>query len=218
MTAPKKKMRILITAGGTREYIDPVRFLSNASSGRMGYALARAAVRAGHQVTLISAPTSLRPPANVKLLHIVSCRDLFGAVKNEFPKCDCLIMAAAVSDYTPVKTEKTKLKKSKEGLTLHLKPTPDILAWAGRHKRKGQILVGFALEDKNLKKNAEEKLQKKNLDLIVANPPAAIAAEQSAVLLKTPAAPWQALPQQSKHRTAGRIVRMIENLRRSVSR
>ncbi len=212
MPASKKKLKIIVTAGGTREYIDPVRFLSNASSGQMGYALARAALKAGHRVTLISAPTALTAPAKAKLLRVVSCLDMFRAVKKEFPRCDCLIMAAAVSDYTPVKTEKRKIKKKTGLLTLQFKPTPDILAWAGRHKKKSQILVGFALEDKNVKKNAESKLQKKNLDLIVANKPDAIAAKQSAVLLKSPSGPWQALPYQSKQRTAACILRMIEKL------
>ncbi|MEJ5259147.1 MAG: phosphopantothenoylcysteine decarboxylase [Anaerohalosphaeraceae bacterium] len=212
MAASKKKRRILITAGGTREYIDPVRFLSNAGSGQMGYALARAALRAGHRVTLISAPTTLKPPAQAELLRVVSCQDMFRAVKEKFPQSDCLIMTAAVSDYTPVKKEKTKMKKSRGILTLRLKPTPDILAWAGRHKKKGQILVGFALEDKNLKQNAEQKLRRKNLDLIVANKPDAIAARQSAVFLKSPSGPWLALPYQSKQRTAGCILRMIEKL------
>jgi phosphopantothenoylcysteine decarboxylase/phosphopantothenate--cysteine ligase len=218
MAAPKKKkMRILITAGGTREYIDPVRFISNASSGRMGYALAAAALRAGHSVTLISAPTSLTPPAKAQQIRVVSSREMFQAVRTKFPQCDCLIMAAAVSDYTPLKKEKNKIKKTKESLLIQLKPTRDILAWAGRHKKKGQILVGFALEDKNLKKNAEEKLKKKNLDLIVANKPDAIGRDTSAVYLKTPWTPWQALPPQSKQRTAGQILRLIETLRLSVN-
>lgn len=217
MAVSSQKLRILITAGGTREYIDPVRFLSNASSGRMGYALARAASQAGHKVTLISAPTSLTPPARVRLVRIISCQDLFRAVKSEFPACDCLIMAAAVSDYTPLHKEKNKIKKNTGCLTLRLKPTPDILAWAGRQKKKGQILVGFALEDKNLKKNAEQKLKSKNLDLIVANAPTAIAAEQSTVFIKSPTTAWRALPHQSKQRTAKCILRMIENLCRPVN-
>ena len=99
MAVKKPKLNILITAGGTREYIDPVRFLSNASSGRMGYALARAAVRAGHKVTLIAAPTALRPPVKARILSAVTSEDMFKAVRSEFGRCDCLIMAAAVSDY-----------------------------------------------------------------------------------------------------------------------
>src|SRR5512136_2309382 len=130
-------MRTLITAGGTREYLDPVRFISNASSGRMGYALARAALRAGHKVTLITAPTALKPPTGAKVIAVQSAAEMFQAVKKHFPRCDCLIMAAAVADYTPAHPAKTKLKKQAAKLTLELKPTPDILKWAGRRKRQG---------------------------------------------------------------------------------
>jgi phosphopantothenoylcysteine decarboxylase/phosphopantothenate--cysteine ligase len=212
MTVKKPQLKILITAGGTREYIDPVRFLSNASSGRMGYALARAAIRAGRKVTLITAPTALKPPAQAKVIPVVSSEDMFKAVRAEFARCGCLIMAAAVSDYTPVKKEKGKIKKGKGIFTLRLKPTQDILAWAGRHKRKGQILVGFALEDKNLKKNAERKLNDKNLDLIVANSPAAIAADKSTVYIKTKDTPWQILKNISKLRAAAQIIKTIDAL------
>jgi len=211
MAVKKPKLNILITAGGTREYIDPVRFLSNASSGRMGYALARAAVRAGHKVTLIAAPTALRPPVKARILSAVTSEDMFKAVRSEFGRCDCLIMAADVSDYAPVKKEKAKIKKGKEKLTLQLKPTQDILAWAGSHKKKGQILVGFALEDRCLKKNAERKLKNKNLDLIVANTPAAIAAKSSAVWIKGKDSPWQTHKNLSKIQTAAQIIKKITN-------
>ena len=108
---------ILITAGGTREYLDPVRFISNASSGRMGFALARAAANAGHKVTLITANTTLKCPVGVKVVEVVTSDDMFKAVKAEFEKCDCLIMAAAVSDYKPALTSKTKLKKEQSVLS-----------------------------------------------------------------------------------------------------
>jgi phosphopantothenoylcysteine decarboxylase/phosphopantothenate--cysteine ligase len=133
-------MRILITAGGTREYIDPVRFISNASSGRMGYALARAALKADHEVTLITAPAALKPPAGVQVIRVESAAEMFQAVKAEFSRCECLIMAAAVSDYTPVRPSKTKLKKQVNKLTLELKPTQDILKWAGKHKAAARAL------------------------------------------------------------------------------
>ena len=129
-------MNFLITAGGTREYIDPVRFISNASSGKMGYALAAAAINAGHSVTLITAPTNLLPPKGAKTVAVETSAEMFAAVKKYFAKCDCLIMAAAVSDYAPVKTSKTKIKKSDTVLTIKLKPTTDILKWAGQHKKK----------------------------------------------------------------------------------
>lgn len=213
--APKKKMNVLITAGGTREYIDPVRFLSNASSGRMGFALARAALRAGHRVTLVTAPTALKPPAQARMIPVISSNDMFRAVKTEFARCDCLIMAAAVADYTPLKKARKKLKKGEDLLTLSLKPTADILAWAGRHKKKGQMLVGFALEDKNLRTNAERKLKDKNLDLIIANTPAAIAAERSTIHLKAKEGPWQTFSNTPKSRLAAHIIKTIDRLRQS---
>ena len=133
-------MQILITAGGTREYIDPVRYISNASTGRMGYALARSAVKAGHKVTLITAPTSLRIPKGVKAVNVETAAEMFKVVKDNFDKADCLIMSAAVSDYTPVKSSKTKIKKANADLEIKLKPTKDILAWEKKNK-KAQVLL-----------------------------------------------------------------------------
>ncbi len=207
-------MRFLITAGGTREYIDPVRFISNASSGRMGYALAAAAMKAGHKVTLITAPTTLKPPVGAKLVAVESAREMFAAVKEHFPRCDCLVMAAAVSDFTPARPSRTKIKKGQGGPrpTLQLKPTPDILRWAGGHKSASQIVVGFALEDRNLRANAERKMRHKRLDMIVANAPAAINAETSTVYVKTPNSEWFELPPARKHTTARRIIRLAEEL------
>jgi phosphopantothenoylcysteine decarboxylase/phosphopantothenate--cysteine ligase len=217
-------MRILITAGGTREYIDPVRFISNASSGRMGYALARAALKAGHEVTLITAPTLLKPPADATVVPVESAAEMFAAVKERFPKCDCLIMAAAVSDYTPAKPSRTKLKKQATKLTLELKPTPDILKWAGRlnagPRATGhgpRILVGFALEDRDLRANAERKLREKNLDMIVANAPSAIGAERSTVHIKIRDAEWIEVADRHKAATAGRIIALIERHVRQMS-
>jgi phosphopantothenoylcysteine decarboxylase / phosphopantothenate---cysteine ligase len=204
-------MRFLITAGGTREYLDPVRFLSNASSGKMGYALALAALKAGHKVTLITAPTPLKPPAGAEIVRVESAAQMFAAVKEHFAKCDCLIMAAAVADYTPAHPAKTKLKKQVARLTLELKPTPDILKWAGRHKR-GQSLVGFALEDRDLRANAERKTREKNLDMIVANAPGAIGADTSTLHIKTIHSDWVEIHAARKAASARRIIRMIEML------
>jgi phosphopantothenoylcysteine synthetase/decarboxylase len=204
-------MNILITAGGTREYIDPVRYISNASTGRMGYALARAALKAGHKVTLITAPTSLRPPKGAKLINIETAAEMFKAVKDNFGKVECLIMSAAVSDYTPAKSSKTKIKKANADLEIKLKPTKDILAWAGKNK-KDKLVIGFALEDKNLKANAEAKLKNKKLDMIVANSPAAIAAESSTVYIKTPSTDWLELTNKRKQTTARRIISIITKL------
>jgi phosphopantothenoylcysteine decarboxylase/phosphopantothenate--cysteine ligase len=210
-----KNMRILITAGGTREYIDPVRYISNASSGRMGYALARAAIKAGHRVTLITATTSLRIPDGTQVINVETAAQMFEAVRKYFDKCDCLIMAAAVADYTPIKKSRLKINKSNKDLTIKLKPTVDILKWAGRHKKakgKKRVVVGFALEDKNLRKNAEKKLKEKNLDMIVANEPEAIGNESSTVHIKVCDQPWREFAEARKVVTAQLVIEFIETI------
>ena len=215
-------MRLLITTGGTREYIDPVRFITNASSGRMGYALTRAAVKAGHKVTLISA-SDLQPPVGVEFVGVDSAAEMFGAVKKHFPRCDCLIMAAAVADFTPDKQAKFKIKKTDKSLTIKLKPTADILKWAGKHKKtrrqkiehrkqRTQIVVGFALEDKNLREQAEKKLKEKNLDMIIANTPAAIGSDKSSVQIRIAGGKWLKIPQSSKTAIAIRVIATIEKI------
>jgi len=214
-------MHFLITAGGTREYLDPVRFISNASSGRMGYALARAALKAGHKVTLITAPTNLRKPAGAKVLDVETSAQMFTAVKTNYEKCNCLVMAAAVSDYTPAKISKAKIKKSSEGLTIKLKPTTDILKWAGKNKGRSEgksskarkrIVVGFALEDRNLRPNAEKKLTEKNVDMIIANTPTAIGANISTVQIKTAGGEWITVKSADKNTIARKIIRFIEQI------
>ncbi len=206
------KLHFLITAGGTREYIDPVRFISNASTGKMGYSLARAAIKAGHKVTLVTCSTNLRPPRQAKVVDVETGAEMFDAVKRLFAKSDCLIMAAAVADYTPARKSKIKIKKGSGPFTLKLKPTPDIVKWAGRNK-KNQIVVGFALEDKAIRKNAEKKLIEKNMDMIIANTPAAIGSDKVSVQIKTPVSKWAKLPLATKAVTAKRIIRSIVLLR-----
>ena len=213
-------MQILITAGGTREYIDPVRFISNASSGKMGCALACEAIKAGHKVTLITAPTAQRAPDAAKMVKVETTIQMFEAVKKHFDRCNCLIMAAAVADYTPLSPAKAKLKKSSQLLTVKLKPAPDILKWAGKNKQvkskkgkgKRRILVGFALEDKDVRCRAEKKLIEKNLDMIVANSPAAIGADRSDVHIKTPDSPWIKISNATKAATARKIILLVENI------
>jgi len=212
-------MHFLITAGGTREYIDAVRFISNASSGKMGYALARAAEEAGHKVTLISA-SALQPPIGVEFIGVDSAEEMFATVKKYFAKCDCLIMAAAVADYTLVCPAKTKIKRGNKALTIKLKPTADILKWAGKHekvkskkaKSKRQIIVGFALEDKAIRTRAERKLKEKNLDMIIANTPAAIGAEKSTVQIKMPDSKWLKLARATKTTIAQKIITLVESI------
>jgi phosphopantothenoylcysteine decarboxylase / phosphopantothenate---cysteine ligase len=207
---PRRRIRFLITAGGTREFIDPVRFISNASSGKMGYELARSAIGAGHKVTLITAPTSLDIPKGTSIVKVESAGDMFEAVKDKFSGCDCLIMTAAVSDYTPAKPARRKMKKSPGAITLKLKPTRDILKWAGTHKKKKQAIVGFALEDRDIKNGAERKMREKNLDMIIANTPAAIGSERCAVWIKKAGEKWRGLPEITKKQLAGRLIRIIE--------
>jgi phosphopantothenoylcysteine decarboxylase/phosphopantothenate--cysteine ligase len=207
-------LHILITAGGTREYIDPVRFISNASSGKMGYALARAAVAAGHNVTLIAANTLLKAPKSARVINVVTSDDMFQAVKTEMEACDCLIMAAAVSDYKPVAGSQTKLKKTQSVLSLDLKPTQDILKWAGRYRKAGQIIVGFALEDTNLFENAAKKLKSKQLDMIVANEPSAIGEDRSTLHLKTKTGDWQTFENITKTASAKRILHKLLDLQK----
>jgi len=203
-------MRFVITAGGTREYIDPVRFISNASSGKMGYALARAALRAGHKVTLITAATGLRKPAGATVIGVETAEEMFESVKRHFGRCDCLIMAAAVADYTPARAARTKIKKSWGPFALKLKPTADILKWAGKNKKKGQIVVGFVLEDKALRPRAEEKMREKNLDMVVANSPDAIGSDRTEVHIKLRGTGWMELRDSTKTAVARRIIKLVE--------
>ncbi|MHC4292140.1 MAG: phosphopantothenoylcysteine decarboxylase domain-containing protein, partial [Planctomycetota bacterium] len=169
-----------------------------------------AAIRAGHRVTLITAPTSLRPPKAATVVPVVTSDEMFKAVKANFDKCDTLIMAAAVSDYKPASHSKTKIKKEQTVLSLNLKPTTDILKWAGRNKTKRQTLVGFALEDTNLLDNAEKKLKTKKLDMIIANEPAAISSDRSTLHIKTKTTDWQTLQNQTKTASATAILKKLE--------
>lgn len=161
-------MRFLITAGPTREPIDSIRYLSNRSSGKMGYALAEAAVAADHEVVLISGPVDLEPVAGATLIAVSTSDEMFDAVVWHAKSCDVLIMAAAVADYKPARVSPIKIKKRDANLALQLIPTRDILATIGKQQRN-YLLAGFAAETENLEANAEKKLREKNLDLIIAN-------------------------------------------------
>ena len=159
--------KILVTAGPTREYLDPVRFLSNRSSGKMGYAIARAALRRGAEVILISGPSSLDKPKGVHFISVETAGDMFNAVTSELPSSTVLIMAAAVSDFMPAEMSQKKLEKS-EKLILHLKRSPDIIAAAGKKKKK-PFIIGFAAETGQKTENAKKKLKEKNMDMIIFN-------------------------------------------------
>ena len=160
--------KVLITAGPTQEPLDPVRFITNLSSGKMGYALATAARRRGAEVTLISGPTFLPPPKVEKIINVRTAREMHKAVMENYKKAKIIIKAAAVADYRPKEISGQKLKKTKESLTVEMKTNPDIIEEIGKNK-EGRIVVGFAMETQNLLANAREKLKKKNMDLIVAN-------------------------------------------------
>lgn len=160
--------RLLITAGPNHEPLDPVRYISNRSSGKMGYALARLGVRRGAEVTLISGPTWLTPPARVRLISVKTAEEMRAAVLTEFPWATAVLMAAAVADYHPEQFVAKKLKRGEGPVQLKLKPNPDILGELGM-KKDGKILIGFAAETEELIANAQKKLREKNLDLIVAN-------------------------------------------------
>lgn len=173
-----RPISVLITAGATREYLDPVRFLSNASSGLMGYLIAETAKNNKTAVTLISGPGNLPPPPGVKIVRVVSALEMFKKAVGLFPKTDIFIAAAAVSDFRPAKISKRKIRKSRGPAVLKLLPNPDILHEFGMRAGKSgsgpSVLAGFALESGNILKNAILKLRRKNLDLIAANPPGSI--------------------------------------------
>ena len=163
-------MKILINAGPTRESIDPVRFITNHSTGKMGYALASAAVKAGHEVTLVSGPVELTPPRGlVKVIRIVTAAEMAEAMKREFPSADLTVLCAAVADYRPKYYSASKLKKQDGGMMLELERTEDIALTLGQLKKPGQLLAGFAAETDDVEQNARKKLTEKKFDWIAAN-------------------------------------------------
>ena len=163
-----KGKKILVTAGPTQEAIDPVRYVTNHSTGKMGYAVAKVAAQRGADVTLVSGPVQLKKPAGVKLVNIKSAKEMFDAVKAEFDGCDIIIKAAAVADYRPKNVSGEKIKKTDSSLALEMEKTDDILKYLGQNKKK-QFLCGFSMETENMVENSRAKLDKKNLDMIVAN-------------------------------------------------
>lgn len=213
-SGPLASRRVLITAGGTREPVDPIRFLGNRASGRMGYALARAARDLGADVTLIST-TGQPPPFGAELVPVETATQMRDAVLDLLAGSDVLIMAAAVADYRPAAAADHKIKKIEEGLALELVRTPDILAQVAQLRRDDQAIVGFAAETENLLANAREKLQRKRLDLIVANDARmAMGATTNQVTLVTADGRVDELPLLSKEDVAsqilGRVVELLE--------
>ena len=210
-------MNILVTAGPTREFIDPVRFISNRSSGKMGYAIARAAVRRGHRVVLVSGPVSLPSPEGLTLVRVISAADMHSAVEENIADCDALVMAAAVSDWRPDRIHENKLKKRLAPATLKLEPVPDILLGLAARKG-GRIFVGFAAETERLLDEARDKLRRKRLDMIVANDvsraDAGFEVDTNAVTFIPAHGEAQTLPLLSKDEVAERLLIWIESSRK----
>ena len=216
-------MHVIVTAGPTREYIDSVRFITNASSGRMGYACAELALAAGHEVTLISGPTALAAPAGVELVQIVTVAELQAALEQRFDACDALLMAAAVGDFTVGGAATRKISRRNGPITLELVPTSDILEGLGRRRRqnippqcgglqkqRGQIIIGFAVEDENALEKARAEMQRKNCDYYVLNGPAAMgpASSRACILGREGLVlPWAS---RDKRDLAGHIVGLLK--------
>ena len=204
-------MRFIVTAGPTREHLDDVRFLTNASSGRMGFAIAQAAARRGHSVDLVAGPVSLPEPRGVRVHRVTSTQEMYEAARKLFPRADCLIGAAAPADFTPVRRIKGKAKKAESSLTLQLKPTVDILATLGRAKSR-QVIIAFALEVQSPLKNAVLKLRRKNADAIVLNSPAAIGALRSDATILLRDGSRLEVKQATKQRLGRILVALAESL------
>ena len=164
-----KGLKVLVTAGPTQEAVDPVRFLTNHSSGRMGYSIAKACMLRGADVTLVTGRTALTPPLFVDVVPVVSAKDMYDAVISRSDEMDIIIKAAAVADYRPVHVAEEKVKKSDDSFSLELERTDDILKYLGEHKKPGQFLCGFSMETENMLENSRKKLEKKHLDMIAAN-------------------------------------------------
>ncbi|MFH1230872.1 MAG: phosphopantothenoylcysteine decarboxylase [Planctomycetota bacterium] len=202
-------MKILITAGPTHEYIDRVRYLSNASSGKMGYELARAARDSGHKVVLVSGPTCLKAPDGIKLIKVISAKEMYKTTTKLFADTDVLIMAAAVSDYTPSSYFNGKLKKQNKNIILKFAPTIDILRTLGNRK-KNHILIGFALQVKDSRENAIKKLHQKNLDYVVLNSPDAFGKDNSTAEIWSKKGLIKRFVNTSKRQISKFIIRLVK--------
>jgi phosphopantothenoylcysteine decarboxylase/phosphopantothenate--cysteine ligase len=208
-------VRFVVTAGPTREAIDPVRFISNRSSGKMGYAIADAALAAGHDVTLISGPASIAPPEGAQFISITTSDELHDQVHRAVHKCDVLVMCAAVSDYKPAKVEPRKPQKLKTPFALELIPTRDILASLSRDNRS-YLVVGFAAETHDLETNAQKKLREKNCDLIVANDvsqtDSGMESDENAVTIFFRNGKSKTISRRSKNMIARELVKIISKM------
>ena len=209
-----KGEKVLVTAGPTREAIDPVRFVSNASSGRMGFSIAKAARSRGAEVVLVSGPSYLPIPAGITHVPVVTAEEMLDASIRYFTQSTIVIMAAAVADYRPAKSYPTKVKKEATSLAIEMERTADVLKYMGSHKKNGQLLVGFALETDNVEENARKKLKEKNLDLVVANTPAGLDSDFNQVTILTPQGKKEELQPLKKEEVADRILDRVVGLKK----
>lgn len=202
--------RILITSGPTRQYLDPVRYLTNSSSGKMGCALAQAALSLGHEVVIVTGPVELEYPSAARVHHVLTTDEMLFTCQREFPQCDGLIGAAAPCDYKPISVSEQKLSKTGESLKLELWETPDVVATLGATKRSDQWTVGFALETEDPHFRAITKLERKSCDLIVLNGPDAMTSNQNSIELLNPQGAAILKSQGSKREVADQIMAVIE--------
>ena len=205
-------MNILVTAGPTREYIDEIRFITNPSSGKMGFISAQIFARAGYKVTLISGPVSLAPPEGVEFIPVETADEMRQAVLKESEEADCVVMTAAVMDFRPKEKVGGKIKRTGAGFTLELVENPDILAELGRMNAK-KILVGFAMETEQGRKSAQSKLKAKNLDLLVLNFPESFGADKTRFELLDRSGKWRSLGIIEKEKLARILLSEIERLK-----
>ncbi len=205
-------MRILVTAGPTREYFDSVRFISNPSSGKMGYAIAEAAQARGHGVELISGPVTLPVPVGVETVRVESAAEMFEACTSRFADCDAAVMTAAVCDYRPWRRLDHKLRKQNRVRTIHLQPTRDICAYLGSIKGH-RVVVGFAMEDRDAHAHAEAKLRRKRCDAMVLNGPGNVGADDAVVEILRADGGWSRPIRGSKSELAVAIIRLVEDSR-----
>ncbi len=211
-------VNILVTAGGTREPIDAVRYIGNYSTGKMGFALAEEARERGAQVTLVSGPTMLKPPVGVNFHQVDTAEEMYRKVLEEAEEAQVIIKAAAVADFAPVKVHPGKVKKAGAELSIELKRTPDILAELGRRKKPGQILVGFSAETEDLLENSLKKLKEKNLDMIVANDisrkDSGFASDYNQAVIITAKGSREELPLLSKRKLAAEVLERVVRLKK----
>ena len=214
-----KGLKVLVTAGPTQEAIDPVRFISNHSTGKMGFAVARAAMERGAEVTLVSGPTAIEPPLLVDVVNVKTSAEMLEAVKTHFPQCDLLIKSAAVADYTPAEYHTEKVKKKDGEMALLLQRTADILREIATMKQPKQLVCGFSMETENMEENSRKKLDRKNLDLVVANnlkvEGAGFGVDTNVVTLISRQETKQ-LPKLSKEEVAHRILDNLINQRKAL--